>query len=256
VSNDLFDLTGRVALVTGGNSGIGLGMADALAAAGADVAIWGTNEAKNDKARAHLERHGRRVLALVCDVGDEDQVEAAMTDTVEALGKVDSCFANAGVGGRAESFLELSVEEWRRVMRVNLDGSFFTLKAAVRHMVERGDGGSVAVTTSTSTVHGMPRTQNYSSSKAAVVSLVKGIAVEFARHGIRANAILPGWIETDMTAPAFGWDRFVEKVLPRVPMRRWGRPDDFGGVAVYLASDAAAYHTGDTFVIDGGYTIF
>jgi NAD(P)-dependent dehydrogenase (short-subunit alcohol dehydrogenase family) len=256
VSNDLFDLTGRVALVTGGNSGIGLGMADALAAAGADVAIWGTNEAKNDKARAHLERHGRRVLALVCDVGDEDQVEAAMTDTVEALGKVDSCFANAGVGGRAESFLDLSVEEWRRVMRVNLDGSFFTLKAAVRHMVERGDGGSVAVTTSTSTVHGMPRTQNYSSSKAAVVSLVKGIAVEFARHGIRANAILPGWIETDMTAPAFGWDRFVEKVLPRVPMRRWGRPDDFGGVAVYLASDAAAYHTGDTFVIDGGYTIF
>jgi NAD(P)-dependent dehydrogenase (short-subunit alcohol dehydrogenase family) len=256
VNDHLFDLTGRVALVTGGNSGIGLGMADALAMAGADVAIWGTNPDKNEKARTHLERHGTRVLDAVCDVGDEDQVESAMAATIEQLGKVDSCFANAGVGGQAAGFLELSVEEWRRVMRVNLDGTFFTLKAAVRHMVERGEGGSVAVTTSTSTVHGMPRTQNYSSSKAAIVSLVKGIAVEFARHGIRANSILPGWIETDMTAPAFGWDRFVEKVLPRVPMRRWGRPDDFGGVAVYLASEMSAYHTGDTFVIDGGYTIF
>ena len=253
-----FDLTGTAALVTGGNSGIGLGMADALAAHGADVAIWGTNPEKNAAAREQLAGHGRRVLDLVVDVGEQDQVEAGFATTVEALGRVDSCFANAGVPGRAPSFLEMTADEWRRVMRVNLDGCFFTCQAAVRHWVERSDGrgGSLAVTTSGSVIHGQPRGQHYGASKAAVVAMAKAIAVEHARHGVRANAILPGWIETEMTAPALGWDKFVANVLPRVPVRRWGTPEDFGGIAVYLASDASRYHTGDTFVIDGGYTIF
>jgi hypothetical protein len=123
-------------------------------------------------------------------------------------------------------------------------------------MVERGGGGSLVVTTSGSAFQGQQRGQHYGGSKAAVIAMMKAIAVEHARHGIRANAILPGWIETDMTAPALGWDKFVANVLPRVPMRRWGTPDDFGGVAVYLASEASRYHTGDTFVIDGGYLIF
>lgn len=251
-----FDLTGHVALVTGGNGGIGLGMADALAAHGADVAIWGTNPAKNAAARERLARHGRRVADLVCDVGDRAAVEASFAATVEALGKIDSCFANAGVGGQAPSFLEMTDDEWQRVMRVNLDGAFYTLQAATRHLVERGEGGSLAVTTSGSAFQGQQRGEHYGASKAAVIAMIRAIAVEHARHGIRANAILPGWIETDMTAPAFGWDKFVANVAPRVPMRRWGRPDDFGGVAVYLASRASAYHTGDVFVIDGGYLVF
>ena len=256
MTHSVFDLTGKVALVTGGNSGIGLGMADALAAAGADVCVWGTNEQKNAAAGEQLKRHGRKVLVSRCDVGDEDQVEKAFAETVEVFAKVDACFANAGVAGMAPSFAEMTTEEWHRVLRVNLDGVFFTLRAAARHMIERGHGGSLAVTSSLAAIEGQPRGQHYAASKGAAISIIKALAVELARYGIRANALMPGWIETPMASPALNWDRFKDKVMPRVPMRRWGVPSDFGGLAVYLASDASAYHTGDTFVVDGGYSIF
>jgi NAD(P)-dependent dehydrogenase (short-subunit alcohol dehydrogenase family) len=251
-----FVLTGKVALVTGGNSGIGLGMANALAAHGADVAIWGTNAAKNATARQQLAAHGHRVIDLLCDVGDEAAVEAAFAETVASLGRVDACFANAGVASKAPSFLEMTAEEWHRVMRVNLDGAFYTLKAATRHIVERGGGGSLVVTTSGSAYQGQPRGQSYGASKAAVIALANAIGVEHARHGIRANAVLPGWIESEMTAPLVGWDKFNERVIGRVPLRRWGTGADFGGIAVYLASDASSFHTGDVFVIDGGYLVY
>jgi NAD(P)-dependent dehydrogenase (short-subunit alcohol dehydrogenase family) len=251
-----FDLSGRVALVTGGNSGIGLGMASALAAAGADVAIWGTNQDKNDRAVAELEAHGTRVAAFRCDVGDEEQVEESFAATLETFGKVDSCFANAGIGGGAPSFMEMSLEEWRRVTRINLDGVFLTFRAAARHLVDRGEGGSLVVTSSLSAIEGAARNENYAATKGAVISMMKGLAVELARYGVRANAVLPGWIDTPMTAGALSWDRFSDKVLPRIPFRRWGQPEDFGGIAVYLASDASSYHTGDLIVVDGGYSIF
>ena len=197
--SSLFDLTGHAALVTGGNSGIGLGMAEALAEAGADVAIWGTNEGKNATALEQLKTYGTNVAAIRCDVGDETQVEEAFAATLEALGKVDSCFANAGIGGGAPAFEEFTLESWRRVTRVNLDGVFLTFRAAVRHMKERGGGGSLVVTSSLSAVEGAARNQAYASAKGGVVSMVKGLAVELARYGIRANSILPGWIETPMT---------------------------------------------------------
>ena len=252
-----FDLRGKVALVTGGNGGIGLGMAEALAAAGAGVCIWGTSEAKNAAAAERLRAHGGRVRALVCDVGDERAVERSFAETLDAFGRVDACFANAGVTGRQEAgVLDMTGEEWRRVIRVNLDGAFFTLRAAGRHMAARAGGGSLVVTSSLAAVSGAARNEHYAASKGGVIAMMRGLAVELARHGIRANAILPGWIETAMTEPVFGRGRFVEKVLPRIPVRRWGRPEDFGGIAVYLASDASAYHTGDTFVIDGGYAVF
>lgn len=251
-----FDLHGHVALVTGGNSGIGLGMAEALAMAGADVAVWGTNETKNAAAAARLEAHGTKVVALQCDVGDEEAVDAAFAATVEALGRVDSCFANAGVGPAAPSFLEMTSEEWRRVLRINLDGAFFTFRAAARHMVERGEGGSLVGTASLAAIEGQARGQHYAATKGGLISMVKALAVELARYRIRANSILPGWIETPMTEAWFGMEAFGEKVLRRVPARRWGMPSDFGGVAVYLASEASAYHSGDTFVIDGAYSIF
>ncbi|MDQ1438315.1 MAG: hypothetical protein QOK43_1944 [Acidimicrobiaceae bacterium] len=251
-----FDLTGRVALVTGGNGGIGLGMASALAAAGADVAVWGTNEDKNDAAVAALAEHGTRVAAFVCDVGDEAAVESAFAATVEAFGRVDTCVANAGVGGGGASFVDLSMDEWRRVMRVNMEGAFLTLRAAARHMVERGQGGSLIGVASLAAIEGAARNEHYAATKGGLTSMMRGLAVELARHRIRANSVLPGWIETAMTEGAFGNERFTEKVLPRVPLRRWGTPADFGGVAVYLASDASGYHTGDSFVIDGGYAVF
>ena len=252
-----FDLAGKVALVTGGNSGIGLGMARMLAEAGADVAIWGTNPAKNEAARATLAATGRRVLALTCDVGEETAVEAAFARTVAELGRVDGCFANAGVSGRGQrSFLDISTEEWNRVLRVNLHGAFYTFRAAARHMVERGGGGVLVGTASLAAVEGSPRSEHYAATKGGMISMIRALAVEFARRRIRAHAILPGWIETDMTANAVGNPKFAGNVMPRIPMRRWGTGADFGGIAVYLMSEASAYHTGDSFVIDGGYSLF
>jgi NAD(P)-dependent dehydrogenase (short-subunit alcohol dehydrogenase family) len=252
-----FDLTGKVALVTGGNGGIGLGMAKAVAEAGADIAIWGTNAEKNEAARAMLAQTGRRVLALVCDVGDEAAVDAAFAKTLDAMDRVDGCFANAGVSGRGQkSFMDMSAEEWRRVMRVNLDGAFFTFRAAARHMVARGDGGVLVGTASLAAIEAAPRSEHYAATKGGMISMCRAMAVEFARHQVRAHAILPGWIETNMTANTVSNPKFAGNVLPRIPMRRWGTGDDFGGIAVYLMSSAGRYHTGDTFVIDGGYSLF
>jgi NAD(P)-dependent dehydrogenase (short-subunit alcohol dehydrogenase family) len=251
----LFDLTGHVALVTGGNGGIGLGMARGLAMAGADIAIWGTNEDKNAKATAELEGLGVKVAAFRCDVGDEAQVDATFAATVDALGKVDSCFANAGVGAGGPIH-EMTLETWRHVQRINSEGVFLTFRAAARHMIDRGEGGRLVGVSSTSAIHGAARNISYAHSKTGMLGMNRALAVELARYGITVNSIVPGWIETDMTQGAFSYDRFVENVMPRIPHRRWGQPSDFSGVAVYLASGASAYHTGDSFVIDGAYTIF
>jgi len=151
-----FDLSGKVALITGGNSGIGLGMAEALAEAGASVAIWGTSADKNRAAERALSKHGGRVLVQVCDVADEGAVDRAFAETVATLGRVDACFANAGVGGRSagQGFVDMTTAEWRRVLSVNLDGAFFTLRAAARHMVARPGGGSLVVTASLAAISG------------------------------------------------------------------------------------------------------
>jgi NAD(P)-dependent dehydrogenase (short-subunit alcohol dehydrogenase family) len=255
-----FNLTGHVALITGGNRGIGLGMADALAASGADVAIWGRKADANAEAVAQLAKHGVRAKAWAVDVADEAAVVSAMADTVAQMGRIDTVFANAGVGYGAPSFVEMTTETYRKTLAVNLDGVFFTMREACRHMVERakaGDpGGSLVGIASLAAIEGAARNEAYAATKGAVISMVKSIAVEHARYGVRANAILPGWIATDMTQMAQNSPAFSEKVIPRVPARRWGTPEDFGGIAVYLASQASAYHSGDLLVIDGGYSIF
>ena len=256
-----FDLSGKVALVTGGNGGIGLGMAEGLASAGASIVIWGQNPDKNVKAEAALRAHGGKVLVQTVDVAEEAAVVDAIGEALHAMGRLDFVAANAGTGGGGgTAFIESQTADWRRVMTINLDAVFWTLREGARHMVERakaGDpGGSLVATSSTSAIPGAPRNQAYAATKAAVTSMIRGIAVEHARHGVRANAILPGWVRSDMTKGLQAWDTFNEKAIGRVPMRRWGEPDDFAGIAVYLASDASRFHTGDSFVIDGGYTIF
>lgn len=251
-----FNLEGKVALVTGGNSGIGLGMAEAMAEAGADVCIWGRNEGKNKRAEEKLKSYGHRVLALQCDVSDEQQVEECFARTVKAHGKVTACFANAGIGGTGTPFHKMTIEEWRRIFSINMEGVFFTFRAAIRHMIEDKIKGSLVATSSLSALSGAPRSDHYASTKGGLLSLVRSIAVGYARYGIRANAIIPGWIETDMTANVFSNEKFENAVLRRIPMRRWGVPKDFGPAAVYFASNASAYHSGDEFIIDGAYYRF
>ena len=255
-----FDLTGKVALVTGGNGGIGLGMADALAQAGASVEIWGTNTEKNVRALTQLRMHGTKVGARIVDVSTEANVVAGFEATLAEFGRVDACFANAGVSNRWKSFLEMGDEDYRRVMAINLDGMIWTMREACRHMkarAEAGDpGGSIAAVASLGALFGAARNQDYTATKAGIISVINGIAAEFARHGVRANAILPGWIATDMTGAAQENDLFNKQVISRVPYRRWGKPEEFGGIAVYLASDAASFHNGDAILIDGGYSKF
>lgn len=255
-----FDLTGKVALITGGNGGIGLGMAEGLAAAGAKVAVWGQNPEKNARAQSVLEAHGGEVLVRGVNVADEAAIVDGVAEVIGTFGRLDFCAANAGIGGGAP-FDQTTTERWRRVTTVNLDAVFWTFREAVRHMKERAEagdpGGSLVVTSSTSAIHGAPRNEAYASTKGGVLAMVRGLAVEYARYGVRANSILPGWIATDMTQGAQDNDKFNEQViLKRVPFRRWGEGEDFAGIAVYLASDASRFHTGDSFVIDGGYTIF
>jgi NAD(P)-dependent dehydrogenase (short-subunit alcohol dehydrogenase family) len=255
-----FDLTGRVALVTGGNGGIGLGVAEALAQAGAGVEIWGTNAEKNARALERLKAHGTKVNARIVDVSTEENVVAGFEATLAAFGRVDACFANAGFSNRWKSFLDIGGADYRRVMAVNLDGAIWTMREACRHMkarAEQGDaGGSIVAVASLGGLMGAARNEDYTATKAALVPVTNGVAVEFARYGVRANAILPGWIETEMTEAAQANTKFTEQVISRVPLRRWGKPEDFGGIAVYLASDASRFHTGDSILIDGGFSKF
>jgi NAD(P)-dependent dehydrogenase (short-subunit alcohol dehydrogenase family) len=254
-----FDLTGKVALVTGGNGGIGLGTADALAASGADVVIWGTNETKNESALNALKAHGRRVAARKVNVANEQEVINGMRAAIKDMGRLDCVVANAGIGG-GSPIADMTTDLFRRVNAVNSEGVMWTFREAAKHMIDRakdGDAnGSLVVVASTAGIMGAARNSAYGASKGAVMSMARALAVELARYGVRVNAIAPGWIATDMTAGAQSSPAFAEKVIPRVPARRWGKPEDFGGIAVYLASDASSYHTGETFIIDGGYTKF
>lgn len=260
MKKNLFDLSGKVALITGGNGGIGLGFAQALAQAGADIAIWGRNEEKNHRALEILSQFDTKVKSYTVDVSSKDTVSNAVSTVLKDFGRIDSCFANAGIGPKGGRFENIDEEEWDLVNTINVKGVVFTFQAVAKHMMERikgGDGsGRLVVTSSTAAISGAPRSEHYAASKGALSSLAKGLAVEYAQYGITCNAIVPGWIETEMTEKKINNRRFAGAVLPRIPVGRWGAKEDFGGIAVYLASDASSFHTGDDIRIDGGYYIF
>ena len=242
--------------MTGANSGIGLGMARGLSEAGASVAVWGTSAERNESAVAELLAGGADAAGFTVDVSDESAVADGLDQTLARFGRIDSCFANAGVNHRPAPIDQMSTEEWRRVLAVNLDGVFFTFRSVVGHMKSRGGGGSLVVTSSISMSDGMPFAVNYAVAKAGVAALARSLAVELAREGIRANAIVPGWTMAKMTEDLLAMPAVEAKILPRIPLRRWGTPDDFSALAVWLAGPGSAYFTGQTVVMDGGYTVF
>src|SRR5215470_17386942 len=257
----IFDLTGRVAVITGGNGGIGLGIAQALASSGCNVSIWGRNAEKNKAAAATMAKGPGKVDSRVCNVADPASVRDAMKATLDAFGRVDGCFANAGIsGGGRRPFIDRTGEEWRTMFGTNLDGVFHVFQQAARHMTERAQAGDpfgrLVATSSLASLFGTARNEHYAATKAAINALCRALAVELARFGVTANAILPGWIKSDMTAKIMSDEKFVNAVMPRIPVRRFGEPSDFGGIAVYLMSAVSSYHTADCFVLDGGYMAF
>ncbi|MGY6551582.1 MAG: SDR family NAD(P)-dependent oxidoreductase [Erythrobacter sp.] len=255
---DLFDLTGRTAIITGGNGGLGLGMARGLAKAGANIAIWARNEGKNTAARAELDALGSgEVIACVCDVAEEASIAAAMDATLAALGRVDICFANAGISGAGTAIPDITAQGWDHTMAINTRGAALTYKYVTRHMITRaqnGDaGGKLIATSSGQSIMGVNRSSDYAASKAALNGLTRGAAFELARYQITANALLFGFYETDITAKAD--PKFAEWMSRRIPLRRAGDHAGLEGLGVFFASPHSDYITGQCLPVDGGLSI-
>lgn len=252
----MIDLTNRNFVVTGGNGGIGLGLAEGIVSAGGSVVIWGRDGAKNQRALETLHAAGGSATAHVCDVSDEAEVIDAMAASVEDFGRLDGLFANAGRGGHGVPIVDLTLDQWREVMAVNLDGVFLTLREAARVLIEQGEGGSLVAVSSTSAIHGAAGNEAYGTAKTAVNGLVRAMAVGLARHQIRVNSLLPGWTITDLASGAYENDKFREATLRRTPVRRWADPAEFRKVGAFLADPTQTYHTGQEICVDGGYTVF
>ncbi len=252
----MIDLRGKVFVVTGGSSGIGLGMAEGIVEAGGAVAVWGRRPDRNDAAVETLQALGGTAVAYRCDVSDEAQVIEAMDRTIADLGRLDGLFANAGRSGTGTPFVDLGLDEWRAVMAVNLDGAFLCLREAAKRLVSQGDGGALVAVSSTAAIHGAAGNEAYGTAKTALVGLVRALAVALARHRIRVNALLPGWTITELAGPMYHNDRFREATTRRTPVRRWADPAEFRDIGAFLADPAQTFHTGQELTVDGGYTVF
>ena len=250
----MFDLSGHVAIVTGGNGGVGLAFCRGLVKCGASVAIWGRNEEKNASAVSELQALGGTAEAFVVDVTKEDQIAAAFEATLEKFGKVDSCFANAGGGGYRGYSHKTDRQTWLDTIDLNLMSVVQTWAPVTDHMMQRGEGGRLIVTSSVAALMGTGGAAGYSTTKAAVLGLVQALAVELGRGGIRVNAVLPGFIETEMSLTTS--QAFQDSARRRSAIGRIGKLEDMEGVAVFLASPHSDFMTGQGIVMDGGHTIF
>jgi NAD(P)-dependent dehydrogenase (short-subunit alcohol dehydrogenase family) len=256
MTRGLFDLSGKVTVITGGNSGLGLAFARGVAKQGGDLSIWARNEDKNAAAKKELEAFGVRVSTQQVDVASEEQIVAGYAAVMKDFGRLDCVIANAGLPPpQTRSMLDLPSEEFRRFLDVSLNGAYYTLREGARLMVRRAEagepGGSLVFCGSLSMFKGLAGKPSYAGSKGAMGAIVRSMAVEFGKHGIRANTIAPGYVKTGMTGEGelSPLDKFmlIKNAIPRP-----GYGADYEGIAAYLASDASSFHTGDTITIDGG----
>jgi 2-deoxy-D-gluconate 3-dehydrogenase len=249
-----FNLTGKVAVVTGGNGGIGLGMARGLASAGADIAVVGRNEAKSAAAAADLIAHGVRAIAVTADVTDKDAVAAMIARVTGELGRIDILVNNAGINIRKPADV-LELDEWQSVIDTNLTSAFLCSKAAYPALKAAG-GGKIINIGSMMSIFGASFAPAYAASKGGIVQFTRSCACAWAADNIQVNAILPGWIDTDLTRTARDQvDGLHQRVLARTPAARWGEIGDFAGIAVFLSSPASDFVTGTAIPVDGGYSI-
>lgn len=254
MTTKLFDLSGKVAVVTGGNGGIGLGMARGMADAGADIAVVGRNEAKSKAAAAELAGRGVKAIAVTADVTDKQAISAMVERVTGELGRIDILVNNAGMSIRKPPHV-LDPGEWDTVISTNLTSAFLCSQAAYPAMKAAG-GGKVINIGSMMSIFGAGFAPAYAASKGGIVQFSRACACAWAADNIQVNAILPGWIDTDLTKRAREQiDGLHDRVLARTPAARWGGMDDFAGIAVFLASSASDFVTGTAIPIDGGYSI-
>ena len=255
MTRELFDLTGKVAIVTGGNGGIGLGIAKGLAGVNATVVVAARNEDKTVAAVRELQSLGSNASGVSLDVSEEESIKAAVAEAVDRYGGLDILVNNAGttVRSRPEDY---EAADWDLVQDVNLRGAFLCCREGYPHMVRRGGGKIINIGSMTS-IFGLDWGAPYAASKGGIVQLSKSLAIAWAKDNIQVNAILPGWIETDLTAPL--GERFPDRhaqITSRIPDGRWGVPSDFAGIAAFLASSASDYVTGTAIPVDGGYSVY
>lgn len=250
---DLFDLTGKVAIVTGGNGGLGLGMALGLAGAGANIVVASRDQEKTQQAVKQLEALGVKGLGVYLDVLQPPLIDACVQQTVDTFGGFDILVANSGTVIRKPPE-ELSIEEWDLVIDTNLKGTFLCCKAALPHLIKRG-GGKIITNGSMFSIFGSTVRSAYPASKGGIVQLTKSLAVSWAKYNIQVNCILPGWLKTGLTQPVYEHPEYGPAILSRTPAGRWGTPDDMRGIAVFLASRASDFVTGTAIPVDGGFSV-
>lgn len=252
-SMNLFDMTGRIAIITGGNGGIGRSIALGFASAGASVAIIGRNEEKNQRVLDELAEIGNPALAVRVDLSNRNELEPALKRIESELGPVDILVNNAGIVSISGGILQEQAADWDSVLETQLNAVFLFSKLVAASMVQRQSGKIINIGSMYS-YFGSELAPSYSAAKGAVIQLTKSMAIELAPHNIQVNAIAPGWIETDMTA-AVQTMPLNDEIIARTPAGRWGKADELAGTAIYLASQASDFVTGTTVRVDGGYAI-
>jgi 2-deoxy-D-gluconate 3-dehydrogenase len=247
------DLRGRVALVTGASRGIGLSAATALAEAGADVIVCSRDQTQLEKVALGIQALGRKALPLALNVADRIEVQSRVREALSTFGRIDILVNSAGTVKRKPA-TEWTIEEWDEVIDVNLKGTLLLCQEVGKHLIARNEGGKIINIASLTSVIGIPNIIAYGSSKGGVVSLTKGLAVEWAKYRINVNAVGPGYIRTELTRALQEDKARSDYILSRIPFRRWGEPDDLKGTFVFLASPASDYITGQVIWVDGGWT--